>query len=686
MSTPTATKSEAKTSDSPSTAEPPKSGGRPGADEGSRTPGPLSRATANPKALLLLAAVLTVVVSAWVTDSSSWPDALTFDIRTPLTDLDNWLVDNRDTSPLFLYFLLHISNFAEESYYFVLAVLEDMGWIGVAVIGTLTAWAAGGADLSRRALRTGATALGVFAVCGLLEMWEPTMETLALMTCAVLASAVIGLLLGLASGLSDRFEKILRPVFDSMQVMPAFAYLLPLVLMFGIGVPSALIATVIYASPPMARLTSLGLRGADPAALEAATSLGSNAWQRLWTARVPLARKQMMLGLNQTIMMCLSMVVLASLIGSGGLGDEIYQALGSLDIGSALTAGIAVVLIAVLLDRTTAAAGERLQSTVDSGTSRALARFRLAVSGLIVALLGFFHFSGVSLGERYWPDGWTLDVTDSLQSAVDWVTDTVGSGIPLIGGTQVWAEGFTVQVLNPLRDGLLATPWWAMALLVAVVGWIVGTWRAALTGLICLALAGSMGLWSKSMDTLSQVLGALVLAVLVGLVVGVLAARVARVERMLRPVLDTMQTMPQFVYLIPVIALVGLGRTAGIIAAVIYASPAVIRITAQALRQVDPAAMEAAASLGATGRQQLRQVQLPLARKALLVGVNQGVVLVLSMVVIAGLIGGGSLGYDVVQGLSKGNLAQGLPSGIAIVCLGILLDRLTQPARQRAGG
>src|SRR5690606_11295087 len=139
-----------------------------------------------------------------------------------------------------------------------------------------------------------------------------------------------------------------------------------------------------------------------------------------------------------TIMMCLSMVVLASLIGSGGLGDEIYQALGSLDIGSALTAGIAVVLIAVLLDRTTAAAGERLQSTVDSGTSRALARFRLAVSGLIVALLGFFHFSGVSLGERYWPDGWTLDVTDSLQSAVDWVTDTVGSGIPLIGGTQVW--------------------------------------------------------------------------------------------------------------------------------------------------------------------------------------------------------------------------------------------------------
>jgi glycine betaine/proline transport system permease protein len=145
-----------------------------------------------------------------------------------------------------------------------------------------------------------------------------------------------------------------------------------------------------------------------------------------------------------------------------------------------------------------------------------------------------------------------------------------------------------------------------------------------------------------------------------------------------------MQTMPQFVYLIPVITLVGLTRSAGIIAAVIYAAPAVIRITAQGLRNVDPAAMEAARSLGATSRQQLFGVQLPLARKSLLVGVNQGVVLVLSMVVIAGLIGGGALGYEVVQGLSKGDLSKGLPAGIAIVCLGIMLDRISQPAGARS--
>ncbi len=646
-------------------------------------PSALQRLASSPKALIVLLTVLVVIVSAAVSGSGAWPQAWTVDIRTPLNDLDNWLVDNRETSPIFLYFLLHISNFAETSVDAIISLFDSMGWMGVTVVGTLIAWASGGADLSRRALRTGGTALGVFIACGVLNMWQATMETLALMTAAVFASALLGLLLGLAAGLSDRFERMLRPVFDTMQVMPAFAYLLPLLLMFGIGIPSALIATVIYAAPPMARLTSLGLRSADPAALEASASLGSTPWQRLWTARFPLARKQMMLGLNQAIMMCLSMVVLASLIGSEGLGDEIYQALGSLDIGTALTAGIAVVLIAVLLDRTTSAAGERLDATVNVGTTRLMARVRLAVWGMTAVLLGVFAAIGSSLGEREWPDAWTVDITRQLQSGVDFFTDHLGTGVPVLGGTVTWAHGFTDYLLNPMRTGLLTTPWWALALLVGVVGWLVGTWRAALTGVVCLALIGMMGLWETSMDTLSQVIGGLVLTMVVGLVFGILTARVERVERILRPVLDTMQTMPQFVYLIPVIALVGLSRSAGIIAAVIYAAPAVIRITSQGLRYVDPAAMEASRSLGATSKQQLLQVQLPLARKALLVGVNQGVVLVLSMVVIAGLIGGGALGYEVVQGLSKGDLSQGLPAGIGIVCLGIMLDRMSQPAGQR---
>ncbi len=184
--------------------------------------------------------------------------------------------------------------------------------------------------------------------------------------------------------------------------MPAFAYLIPFLLIFGIGVPSALIATVIYAAPPMARLTALGLRSADPSALEASASLGAGARQQLLTARLPLARRQMMLGLNQTIMMCLSMVVLASLIGAGGLGGEIYTALGKLDLGAALIFGVAVVLLAVLLDRTTAAAGELLDEVPPTGP---LARLRgwPVWSGIGVLTVVLRHGRRAASGTRSGP-------------------------------------------------------------------------------------------------------------------------------------------------------------------------------------------------------------------------------------------------------------------------------------------
>ncbi|MCF3133891.1 ABC transporter permease [Streptomyces olivochromogenes] len=630
-------------------------------------PGFLRRPAARKLVLLALAAAVLVPLAHARWASGSWPHALTVDLSKPLADASDWVIDNRDSHPLFLYFFGYVSNAVVLSVRAVYLALLAAGWAGVTALGALVAWRVAGVRL---ALGTAAA----FLACGLLGMWVPTMQTLALMVVAVLVSVAVGALLGLGAGLSDRLDRVLRPVLDTMQVLPAFAYLLPVVLVFGIGVPAAVLATVVYAAPPMARLTALGLRGADPEVLEAVESLGATGPQRLLTARIPLARKELLLGLNQTIMMALSMAVIASVIGAGGLGDRVYQALASVDVGAALAAGIPIVLLAVVLDRVTGAAGEHAGEGHRDLRPWAYGALGTVAVAVAVRLLGHLD----------WPSGWTLNIAEPVNRAVDWMTAHLYSGVPYIGGTADWAGHFTTWVLDPLRDGLQWLPWWSVLLLVAALAWLIGTWRTALTAVLAMAAIGVLGVWDPSLDTLSQVLAAVAVTLVLGFAAGIAAARSDRFERALRPVLDVFQTMPQFVYLIPVVALFGVGRAPAVAAAVVYALPAVVRITAQGLRQVDPAALESARSLGATGRQQLWQIQLPLARRSLLLALNQGVVLVLAVVIIGGLVGAGALGYDVAFGLAQGDLATGLVAGAAIVCLGLVLDRVTQPTERRA--
>ncbi|KUN08373.1 glycine/betaine ABC transporter permease [Streptomyces yokosukanensis] len=642
---------------------------------------PTSARTAKPRVLksraagkLLLLALVAAVLAPWAATrwpGAAWPHELTVSLAKPLASASNWIIDNRDSHPLFLYFFGYVSNAVVLCVRAVYLTLLAAGWTGVTALGALVAWRVAGARLAA------GTAIALLT-CGALGMWVPTMQTLALMVVAVLASVAVGALLGLAAGLSDRLDRALRPVLDTMQVLPAFAYLLPVVLVFGIGVPAAVLATVVYAAPPMARLTALGLRGADPEVLEAVESLGATRRQRLLTARIPLARGELLLGLNQTIMMALSMAVIASVIGAGGLGDRVYQALASVDVGQALAAGIPIVLLAIVLDRVTGAAGSAKPAGTGQTPSRTVGwPYALAVT-VAVALVTRL------LGRLDWPSGLTLDIAEPVDHAVDWMTGHLYSGVPVVGGTADWAGHFTTWALDPVRSGLQWLPWWSVLLIVAALAWSIGTWRSASTAVLAMAAIGVLGVWGPALDTLSQVLAAVAVTLVLGFATGIAAARSDRVERALRPVLDVFQTMPQFVYLIPVVALFGVGRAPAVAAAVVYALPAVVRITTQGLRQVDPAALESARSLGATGRQQLWQVQLPLARRSLLLALNQGVVLVLAVVIIGGLVGGGALGYNVAFGLAQGDLATGLVAGAAIVCLGLMLDRVTQPTERRA--
>ncbi len=290
-------------------------------------------------------------------------------------------------------------------------------------------------------------------------------------------------------------------------------------------------------------------------------SLGATRRQRLLTARIPLARKELLLGLNQTIMMALSMAVIAAVIGAGGLGDRVYQALASVDVGAALAAGIPIVLLAVVLDRVTAAAGDGTTRPRTIGWPYAVA---VTVAVALAARL---------LGALDWPAGWTLGIAEPVNRAVDWMTAHLYSGVPVIGGTADWAGHFTTWVLAPVRDGLLWLPWWSVLLLVAALAWLIGTWRTALTAVLAMAAIGVLGVWEPSLDTLSQVLAAVAVTLVLGFATGVAAARSDRVDRALRPVLDVFQTMPQFVYLIPVVALFGVGRAPAVAAAVVYAPP-----------------------------------------------------------------------------------------------------------------
>ncbi|MFJ8000986.1 ABC transporter permease subunit [Streptomyces sp. NPDC096310] len=687
-----ATGTTARTGSAPGAEGTPGSPGNPGpsgSPDGPGTPGTASAAATGLSAalrrrpglgkLLLFAVFAAVLVPLALTrwPGTVWPGALTVDLSGPLGGASDWIIDNRDSHPLFLYFFGYLSNAVVLSVRGVYLLLLAMGWAGVTAAAGLIAWRVAG-------VRLALTAAASIALCGVLGMWVPTMQTLSLMIVAVAASVVVGALLGLAAGLSDRLHRALRPVLDTMQVLPAFAYLLPVVLIFGIGVPAAVLATVVYAAPPMARLTALGLREADGGVMEAVTSLGTTARQRLLTARLPLARKQLLLGLNQTIMMALSMAVIASVIGAGGLGDRVYQALATVDVGAALAAGLPIVLLAVVLDRTTAAAGSGLDRPP---ASSAADRIRTGWRGwaTVVVAAALVALAGRLVGRLDWPESWILNIAEPVNSAVDWMTAHLYSGVPVIGGTADWAGHFTTWVLDPLRGGLQALPWWALLLVVAGLALLIGTWRTALTAVLALAAIGVLGVWKPSLDTLSQVLAAVAVTLVIGFATGIAAARSARFEALLRPVLDVFQTLPQFVYLIPVVALFGVGRAPAVAAAVVYALPAVVRITTQGLRQVDPAALESARSLGATAGQQLRQVQLPLAGPALRLALNQGVVLVLAVVIIGGLVGGGALGYDVVFGLAQGDLATGLVAGAAIVCLGLMLDRVTQPTERRGG-
>ncbi len=616
------------------------------------------------------------------------------------------------------------ASFLQAGYMALENFFVDSPWILIMSLMTLPALAYGGIRLALFCMFT-------VYFWGAVDMWEVSMQTLALMGLSVILSVILGVILGIFSSQSDRFENFLKPILDTMQVMPAFVYLFPAMFFFGIGGAPAILATLIYAMPPIIRLTNLGIRQVSKETIESAESFGSNKYQLLFKIKIPMALPSIMMGVNQTIMMALALVVLATFIGAEGLGGQVWQAIRKLDVGWAMEGGLCILFMAIMFDRLSSAISkdkETLPNDVEKFylLPQSLQRYPLAnlielplriivklthliFSNIINIFASFFDssisifnksYSGIIknfMNQRYFlfssllifffiyifdayffaigtfPETWTIEIQKPIENTVKAMT--------LDPGFISFAKGLKyfiyLYLLKPLNAFLTQIPWWYTMVVFIIIGYVTVGLRFATITAILLAFIGATGMWMHSMITLSSVLVSVLICFVIGVPLGVLASYNKWYRDIQNVVLDAMQTLPYFCYLIPVLMFFGGNIVSAVIATVIYSVPPIIRLTALGLSQVSGGYSEVSKSFGGTGIQTLNKVKFPLAVPSLVMGFNQTVIMAFAMQIVTPLIGGKGLGLQVFNALQRSDTGRGLSAGLAIVLLAIIIDRIT---------
>ena len=669
------------------------------------------------------ALVISVFIAALMPAQTEVPSVLTdnFKIIDWINDAEQYLKDNYQTVTR------KISGVVKDGLEWLDEYLLFKPWLFILLAFVLLSLAYGGLRLALLSF------IGV-SFWGAMDMWTSAMSTLALMGVSVLLSVVFGIIIGIIASQSDTAESIVKPILDTMQTMPAFVYLIPAIFFFGIGGPSAVLATMIYAMPPMVRLTNLGIRQVPDTTMEAARSFGSSRLQTLFKVQIPLALPSIMMGINQTVMMALGLVVLATFIGAGGLGDEVWQALRQLNVGWSLEGGLCIVFMAMIFDRLSyAMSGKDAEPALGSNQLRfrllpqswdgnpvaialeqainavwdACATMGKAFAGALAFVLALivrplskdyssalydwlnrraFLITGLALlyavllvdehivriGD--YPRDWQFTFRGPVDQAVEWLTVN-----PTFIACTKGIRYFTyLYLLNPLVKFLTYLPWWYTTAVFGLIAWTSVNWRFALATVLCLVFVGAGGVWIFAMETLATIIVCVLVCVVIGVPIGVAAAYSRAFDTVFRPILDTMQTMPAFVYLIPVLMFFGGNIVSAVIATVIYALPPVIRLTTLGIQQLPHEINEVSTSFGSTPVQALFKVKLPMATPSIMLGLNQAVMMALAMQVITPLIGGRGLGHQVFDALNTANTGKGLLSGIGIVLLAIILDRLSQ--------
>ena len=593
--------------------------------------------------------------------------------------------------------VLHITRLISSSMLFLIQFIREILIGGVDTIVAFTSWdflsanpwaklpglpwtiVAGGAVLL--GYKLSGKNLAIFAAITMIFIsafgqWKPSMQTLSFVLVAAPISFALGLGFGVWAYRSKRVENILNPLLNVAQTMPHYSYLVPIMVLFGIGDHAGAIATIIFATPPMVRLTLLGLRKVSPEVIEAGKMSGCTDYQLLSEVLIPTARRDILIGVNQVIMQCLAMAVIASFIGAKGLGWNLLLALNQLRIGLALEAGVCITLIAVLLDKLSLAWANKQKNYFENPTDFEKNKYLYIFGGVVIAgyLLSFLGTFLFKEGFNYFfivPHNKGISTEAFWNAGVDWVLANFFDTLKIFN---TW---LIVDVLIPMKNAFLRMPIVATFILFMGAGYIIGGIRSALViGSFTLFIALTEW-WDRALITMYMATFGVLVSGILGITIGTLSAQNKTSSRIAIGVCDTLQTFPSFVYLIPVIMLFGVTDTSVLIAVVVYATIPATRYTIEGLRSVPSALHDAGSMSGVTRLQRWIKIELPLAFPHMMLGINQTVVFALFMVIIGAMIGTTDLGQYILKALSdRQGTGNGLMLGLCVAFIGLAVDNL----------
>ena len=668
--------------------------------------------------IILLTVIFVIFKEKW-----DWSIKYPKEFIIPFSDWINFAMEKFIDS--FGWFFLKISWLLSWPIIAAQWLLQSIPWIVVVFLVTLTAYLSSGLRLALF------TFLATFYMVSI-GYWDESMNTLALVIISVPLAIFIGFGLGVWGYFSKRAEKIIMPILDIFQTVPTFAYLLPILLLFGFGTVVGLIASILYSFPPMVRNTILGLKRVPAHILESAIMSGANSRQLFWQAMLPSCKKQILLGVNQSTMAALSMVIIAAIIGgTADIGWEVLYYIRKAEVGQSLVVGLVIALMAIIIDRITS--GFALRSDKEKKGPEFLKTFR--INYLSFAILGsilLFILARFFVALDDWPYNLSLWVASQINDLFETFVKAfrteikqlknytlffimLPTKIGLQQAVSPFTWGFSLELIHKvfyflsflvlslwflknkkdgifvfifllmifLYFGLTRMPWPPLLLIYSFFAWQIGGYKLGLGTFLGLGFIVVVGMWSEAMISVYLCGIAVVFCFIFGTSLGIWAAHNSIVSAIIRPINDTLQTIPLFVILIPFVMLFKIGDFTALLAIIIYAIVPSIRYAEHGIRNLPSEVIDASKMMGSTKTQLLFLVKIPLALPVIMLGLNQTIMYGVAMLVIAALIGTNGLEQIVFIGLTDGNMGKGFVAGISMAIIAMIVDRITKTISER---